>query len=98
MTDYIKREDALNFEMEIESDPQSIQLIMDGMARMSEYIKTIPAAEVKEVKHGRWVYFRTGKAWDGWTHRQYRCSLCGRFTVQRDKYCPECGAQMELNE
>ena len=54
MTDYISREDALNFEMEIEADPEKIQAISQGMALYGEYIKSIPAAEVV-AKMPKWI-------------------------------------------
>ena len=50
MDDYISREDALNFEMEIEADPDEIQAITKGMALYADYIKKVPAADVTERK------------------------------------------------
>lgn len=49
MDDYISREAALNFEMEIEADPDEIQAITKGMALYSEHIKSIPFADVAEI-------------------------------------------------
>ena len=54
-----------------------------------------PLIEVPEQKHGKWIYYNTIKTWDGWEHRQYRCSLCGRFTTDNDLFCPNCGARMD---
>ena len=48
MAEYIKRDDALNFEMEIEADPSEIQAITKGMALYSEYIKSIPTLQLQE--------------------------------------------------
>lgn len=59
--EYIKREDALYFEMEIEADPEDIQAITKGMALYGEYIKSIPAADVVERE----------------INRGYRCYMCG---------------------
>lgn len=50
MDDYISREAALNFEMEIEADPDEIQAITKGMALYADYIKSIPAVDVVERK------------------------------------------------
>lgn len=50
MDDYISREAALNFEMEIEADPEEIQAITKGMALYADYIKKVPAANVVERK------------------------------------------------
>ena len=56
MTEYIDREAALNFEMDIEANPEDIQAISTGMSMYAEYIKTIPAADVAPVKHmSEWI-------------------------------------------
>ena len=51
----------------------------------------LPAADVVEVKHGRWL-----KEIDSWRSRE--CSVC-RAVYSWDKtppYCPNCGAKMDL--
>lgn len=50
MTEYISREEALNFELSVEADPEDIQAITKGMALYAEYIKKVPAANVVERK------------------------------------------------
>ena len=54
-------------------------------------LKSVPAADVVEVRHGRWI----GKT--------YKCSLCGKWVdpLQGDadmNYCPNCGAKMDGEE
>lgn len=46
--DYISREEALNFELEVEAEPEDIQAITKGMALYADYIKKIPVADVVE--------------------------------------------------
>lgn len=65
-------------------------------------IQQAPAADVVEVKHGRWVQSgqcnhkpcRIRNA-DKWT--TYKCSECGFSNGRRfnDNYCPNCGAKMD---
>lgn len=96
MGDYIKREDALNFEMEIEADPEEIQAISKGMALYGEYIKSIPAADVVERKHGKILTNEFGYE---------SCSVCHyglmlfitdeNNTLKKPNFCPNCGAEME---
>lgn len=95
MTDYISRDAALNFEMEIEADPDEIDAISKGMALMSEYIKGLPAADVVERKTGKW---------NGANFHTVECSECG-FDIDIMKidtntllhlyHCPNCGARMD---
>ena len=49
-----------------------------------------PAADVQEVRHGKWDFDGIG-----WT-----CSECGEYTLKArvqkcSKFCPECGAKMD---
>ena len=55
-------------------------------------LKTVPAADVQEVKHGKWVH-DTGI----WSNFEM-CSLCKRWTKSSMEYdyCPNCGAKMDL--
>lgn len=64
-------------------------------------LDSIPAADVAPVRHGRridvpYVYFGL---------KQYVCDQCAddefwrsRFITINDKYCPNCGAKLDLDE
>ena len=58
-------------------------------------IANFPAANVAPVKHGKWLYkgYVCGDT-------AYQCSACGeiewRTICDRLKYCPFCGAIMDL--
>ena len=61
-------------------------------AARKDELAAIPAADVAPVRHGRWVY-PIGMAWN------YVCSECGKsIGVIKHKYCPNCGAKMDLEE
>lgn len=49
-------------------------------------LRAIPAADVGEVRHGRWEWDRRVEA--------YRCSACQRHNADRAAYCPNCGADL----
>ena len=56
---------------------------------LAEMLYYMPAADVVEVKHGKWVNIR------GWVH----CSVChqdppNESNIESD-YCPNCGARMD---
>lgn len=48
MKEYILKEDALNFEMEIEATQEDIQSITEGMSIYAEYIKNLPTVTIPE--------------------------------------------------
>lgn len=60
-----------------------------------DVLATVPAADVMEVRHGRWhdVYLSSASSFVG------TCSVCGKSNdippVPLAKYCPNCGAKMD---
>ena len=55
-----------------------------------EEVNRIPAADVEEVRHGRWIKSESSGL--------YKCSKCGRYATNSDvlnwEYC-NCGAKMD---
>lgn len=78
MTDYIRREDALK------------ALYNDYAYAAMDVIKRLPAADVAEVVHAKWIPFHSEAAGD----IQY-CSACEIGFDARMDYCPHCGARMD---
>ena len=64
----------------------------DNVAKM---IELLPAADVAEVKHGKWIEYlpvlRVGNL-------QIGCSECGLTNDFKTSYCPNCGAKMDLED
>ena len=64
--------------------------------RARELIVNAPAADVREVKRGKWVEHHIPFDWMGFTH--WTCSECGygekEKNINRTKFCPNCGADM----
>lgn len=59
-----------------------MKLIFDAL------VDSMPAADVVEVRHGRWIYLGGLDA--------FECSVCGRQMVRNIfDYCPWCGALMD---
>lgn len=85
MTEYMKREDVIKAAKHARAK---------GL-EPSQYIETIPTAEVVPVKHGKWIEkpFLLG------TSRF--CSSCGsNYGMPHEvfNYCPNCGAKMDKEE
>lgn len=91
MAEYIKREDA-------------VRVIEDKMGHLMYFsvehhaysdtvymINNLHAADVAEVKHGRWIKLSKGDV----------CSSCkyttGRYETSGN-YCPNCGAKMDVED
>lgn len=58
-------------------------------------IKSLPAADVEPVRHGRWENKKGG------FFEFAACSLCGEEAPTAGitpNYCPNCGAKMDLEE
>ena len=76
---YISREAAL------------MKLMQDGCsAKNLQSISDMPAADVAEVAHAKWIPFHSEAAGD----IQY-CSACDIGFDARMDYCPHCGARMD---
>ena len=98
--EYIEREALLNKIWYGNGD----SIVLRGYA--SDMAKSIPTADVVEVRHGEWVDKYCGK----YANQLYACSVC--YGIAGDKafidclgserigwaltpYCPNCGAKMD---
>ena len=109
MTDYIKREDALELISKCISYTLPEAKVIDfrhgemnGLNWAGDIIEAMPSADVEPVRHGKWeatewAVNRSGAILIG---RLYRCSECGRIidlehgeTFDDYPYC-HCGAKM----
>ena len=94
MAEYIEREALLR-----EIERREALMVGDKLVSvdaMKSFIKNRPAADVATVRHGRWVIpTKIG-------HRSFdipHCSVCNGVSCGVDentKYCPNCGAKMDL--
>ena len=57
-------------------------------------INSIPAADVREVKRGKWTLGHLPST-SGGSYAVVQCSECNsQFPIWRTNYCPNCGADM----
>lgn len=98
MSKYIDA-DKLIEELEAGSMPiyqANISGILGDKDCIKDYIKRTPAADVQQVKHGRWLQLSDDDQYEG----SYLCSECRTEETFFDEssfsnYCPNCGAKMD---
>jgi hypothetical protein len=87
MAEYIEREALI---AAIENDCP--EMVNYSKREAIDCIKAEPAADVVEVKHGRWI-------WDEhpgeYLEEEYcSCPFCGKDSDWEHNFCPNCGADM----
>ena len=97
MAEYIDRDALIDNLQKFATD--------DYSAIVNNIIMSMPKMDVAPVVHGQWEsvdssYWRwTPSGAVSVSHMTYRCGRCGRGTVVKTSYCPNCGAKMyEYNE
>lgn len=92
MKEYIKREDAINL-LWLFADESCASVVSD--------FESLPAADVAEVRHGRWI--EDERTYPGPGLKNNLCSVCGEIAGswkeglepgRKWAYCPNCGARM----
>ena len=66
---------------------------------VAQILDGLPAADVAEVKHGRWRKERVSSTGYG-SYGVYQCSICGALFPDIGygyNYCPNCGSRMDLD-
>ena len=84
MKEYIERVTALN----------ALIRALGYCQCANDVITRIPAADVAEVRHGRWERVSTASG----IISRVRCSVCAGtqpITFENMPYCPTCGARMD---
>ena len=88
MAEYIKREEVYQYlDNEVEWNVNQDRLYT------LEVTSDFPAADVAEVRHGRWEKFVTASG----IISRVRCSVCAgtqSLKFENMPYCPTCGARM----
>lgn len=99
MKEYIERAAALDIcQKEYEERLRMADYCGDTVAwNIGGAIKSIPAADVVEVRHGRWGEYESFPLTS--SLNGHPCSECGMhfstLAIPVMKYCPNCGARMD---
>ena len=96
MTEYIKREKVYEMLNDLGGCGAEPDTWADGWDKAIDTaidnLEKIPAADVREVKHGRWIKEKPSAL----VH--WHCSVCGAcyyLDEPNAEYCPRCGATMD---
>ena len=88
MSDYIKREDAINvFDWGMPDAD-----VKCGIAIQN--INDIPSADVRENVRGEWITTYLDHVAMGERPKILYCSVCNQCIAYPTNYCPNCGAEM----
>ena len=89
MKEYIERDVVLKHLDECRGTPPEICYSYPIFTALKCFVEDIPAADVVEVRHGKWVCLEAEIGF-------FACSECDH-TILRAKcnYCPNCGAKMD---
>ena len=61
-----------------------------GCCELTEAIRKIPAAYVRENKKGKWQSWTQDRP----PYKWYSCDYCGFHSLAETPYCPNCGCDM----
>ena len=108
MKEYIERTDVLNLLEKINPvdfgsmfDYSAHGAVRECLRDVCYGVEDIPAADVVEVKHGRWI--EDERTYPGPGLKNNLCSVCGEIAGswkeglepgRKWAYCPNCGARM----
>lgn len=90
-----------------EYDPEVLipRMVNETLAIIEELVQSAPAVDAQPVRHGRWNGEGDGYAGGEIVLDVWYCSECGHCidegiddTDLLPKYCPSCGAKMDLEE
>lgn len=75
----------------IQSGETHLDNLAEGYTEVHILIGVAPSVEASPVRHGQWMFDDfDGDGFD------YQCSVCQSYTRNGYRYCPNCGAKMDL--
>lgn len=98
MAEYIEKDKAVGIAHDYCHTPDGRCCGPDDVVELYEELQAIPAADVVEVRHGRWEERIVDDPLDpyGFFKKRWYCSSCGRYqTYGTTAFCPCCGARMD---
>lgn len=108
MTEYIERKALVHHLENCIDEVNNTNGYTEDFKTCLRLVKNLPAADAAEVKHGKWIWDPNGMDWGLGT---WQCSECAcrnnnlpmnnrinPLVFSGSKYCPNCGAKMDLED
>ena len=96
--EYIEREATIELLRSIGSrDYRREKGTIQEAIKMVSFSEYTPAADVVEVRHGKWIHSEIEDDDYGRIFHKWTCSVCGYSVAHNptgENYCPHCGAKM----
>lgn len=108
MNDYISREAVMSKCDDIWNNADETTQIglvtINTIDEITDFIESLPSADVQPVKHGRWIdctfYDPCEKSWE--QDFEFECSNCGHKIHNKPNddnlFCGHCSAKMDLKD
>ena len=99
---YIEREAILSYPIRADhcDKKHANEHFIFGIESVMEFAENLPAADVAEVRHGRWEDKTNISRAE--VEQRVDCSVCGQIfwttAVLSFNYCPNCGARMDKED
>ena len=99
---YIEREAILSYPIRADhcDKKHANEHFIFGIESVMEFVENLPAADVAEVRHGRWEDKTNISRAE--VEQRVDCSVCGQIfwttAVLSFNYCPNCGARMDKED
>lgn len=94
MPEYVSKDELMAF---IDKNARKYSITVSNACNFKDFVRMCPAADVAHVVHGKWENSKYMAA--------TKCGVCGEDIFLDDyeqflewKYCPICGAKMDLEE
>ena len=87
---------GLKAQVDPDLTPKAYAYLRGGEAIIKD-LTEFPAADVVEVRHGKWIHSEIEDDDWGRTFHKWTCSVCGYSVAHNptgENYCPNCGAKM----
>ena len=82
--------------IDVDAIPWPVDGVGDIPVITKQEIEEMPVIDAVPVRHGKWSRHTLGSTSGYGTTVMHQCSECESMTISRFRYCPNCGAKMDV--